>query len=42
MTRQLATLVRAGVPLVDSISALIEQVEKEALVRVLTQRAREV
>jgi general secretion pathway protein F len=36
MTRQLATLVRAGVPLVDSISALTEQVEKEALVRVLT------
>jgi general secretion pathway protein F len=27
MTRQLATLVRAGVPLVDSISALTEQVE---------------
>src|SRR5215467_5238493 len=36
MTRQLATLVRAGVPLVDSIAALTEQVEKEALVRVLT------
>lgn len=36
MTRQLATLVRAGVPLVDSISALVDQVEKEALVRVLT------
>src|SRR5215471_2866492 len=36
MTRQLATLVRAGVPLVDSISALTEQVEKEGLVRVLT------
>lgn len=36
MTRQLATLVRAGVPLVDSIQALSEQVEKEALVRVLT------
>src|SRR4030095_4389415 len=35
MTRQLATLVRAGVPLVDSISALTEQVEKEALGRVL-------
>src|SRR5512135_2726094 len=29
MTRQLATLVRAGVPLLDSISALTEQVEKE-------------
>src|SRR6185295_8040275 len=35
-TRQLATLVRAGVPLVDSISALVDQVENEALVRVLT------
>jgi general secretion pathway protein F len=35
MTRQLSTLVRAGVPLVDSISALMEQVEKESLVRVL-------
>lgn len=37
MTRQLATLVRAGVPLVDSLSALMEQVEKESLVRVLGQ-----
>ena len=36
MTRQLATLVRAGVPLVDSIQALTEQVEKESLVKVLT------
>jgi general secretion pathway protein F len=36
MTRQLATLVRAGVPLVDSINALVDQVEREALVRVLT------
>ena len=36
LTRQLATLVRAGVPLVDSISALTEQVAKEALVRILT------
>lgn len=36
MTRQLATLTRAGVPLVDAISALVDQVEKEALVRVLT------
>ena len=36
LTRQLATLVRAGVPLVDSISALVEQVEKESLMRVLT------
>ncbi|HEX9618903.1 MAG TPA: type II secretion system inner membrane protein GspF [Polyangiaceae bacterium] len=37
MTRQLSTLVRAGVPLVDSIGALTEQVEKEQLVRILTQ-----
>jgi general secretion pathway protein F len=36
MTRQLATLVRAGVPLVESIQALTEQVENEQLVRVLT------
>jgi general secretion pathway protein F len=36
LTRQLATLVRAGVPLVDSIAALTEQVEKESLVRILT------
>ena len=36
MTRQLATLVRAGVPPVDSIAALTEQVEKEQLVRVLS------
>jgi general secretion pathway protein F len=36
MTRQLSTLVRAGVPLVDSIQALTEQVEKESLVKVLT------
>lgn len=36
MTRQLATLVRAGVPLVDSVAALTEQVEKEQLQLVLT------
>jgi general secretion pathway protein F len=36
MTRQLATLVRAGVPLVDSIAALTDQVENEQLVRILT------
>ncbi|MGE3669708.1 MAG: type II secretion system F family protein, partial [Polyangiaceae bacterium] len=36
MTRQLATLVRAGVPLVESIGALAEQVENEQLVRILT------
>jgi general secretion pathway protein F len=37
MTRQLATLVRAGVPLIDSLSALMDQVEKETLVKVLGQ-----
>src|SRR5262245_39785730 len=31
MTRQLATLVKAGIPLVESISALGEQTEKESL-----------
>jgi general secretion pathway protein F len=36
MTRQLATLVRAGVPLLESIGALTEQVENEQLVRILT------
>jgi general secretion pathway protein F len=37
MTRQLATLVAAGIPLVESVGALIEQVEKLELKRVLTQ-----
>src|SRR5262245_41896939 len=36
MTRQLATLVRAGIPLVDAIGALVDQVEKEELKRTLT------
>jgi len=36
LTRQLATLVRAGIPLVDSIAALVDQVEKEELKRILT------
>lgn len=36
MTRQLATLVRAGIPLVDSITALTDQVEKEDMKRILT------
>lgn len=36
MTRQLATLVRAGIPLVESLAALTEQVEKEQMVRVLS------
>jgi general secretion pathway protein F len=37
MTRQLATLVTAGIPLVESVGALIEQVEGLELKRVLTQ-----
>jgi general secretion pathway protein F len=37
MTRQLATLVNAGIPLVEAVSALTEQVEKIELKRVLTQ-----
>jgi general secretion pathway protein F len=37
MTRQLATLVNAGIPLVEAVSALTEQVEKLDLKRVLTQ-----
>ena len=37
MTRQLATLVTAGIPLVEAMSALTEQVEKPELQRVLTQ-----
>ncbi len=36
MTRQLATLVRAGIPLVESISALVDQTEKESMAKVLT------
>ncbi len=35
MTRQLSTLVGAGIPLVESVSALTEQVEKEEMKRVL-------
>ena len=36
MTRQLATLVGAGIPLVESMNALSEQSEKMELLRVLT------
>jgi general secretion pathway protein F len=36
LTRQLATLVKAGIPLVESIGALVDQVEKDELKRVLT------
>jgi general secretion pathway protein F len=37
MTRQLATLVSAGIPLVEAVGALIEQMDKLELKRVLTQ-----
>jgi general secretion pathway protein F len=36
-TRQLATLVTAGIPLVEAVGALIEQVDKIELKRVLTK-----
>lgn len=36
MTRQLATLVGAGIPLFESLNALIEQLEKESLKRSMT------
>lgn len=35
LTRQLATLVSAGIPLVEAVSALIEQVDKEELQKTL-------
>jgi general secretion pathway protein F len=37
LTRQLATLQKAGIPLVDSLSALIEQCEKERLKAILSE-----
>jgi general secretion pathway protein F len=37
MTRQLATLIGAGIPLVESLTALVDQVEKERLKKVLSQ-----
>ena len=37
MTRQLATLVNAGIPLVEAVAALTDQVDKPELKRVLTQ-----
>lgn len=36
-TRQLATLIKAGIPLFESLTALIDQTENEALKRALTQ-----
>jgi general secretion pathway protein F len=37
MTRQLATLVAAGIPLVEAVEAMIEQMDKLELKRVLTK-----
>lgn len=37
LTRQLATLLHAGIPLVDALNALIEQVENERLKTIVTQ-----
>ncbi len=36
LTRQLATLQKAGVPLLESLSAVVEQVERESLKRALS------
>lgn len=36
-TRQLATLLQSGVPMVESLRALVEQVDNEALKRILSQ-----
>lgn len=41
-TRQLATLLQAGVPMVDSLVALIDQTEHKALKRILSQVKTEV
>lgn len=37
MTRQLATLLQSGVPMLESLKALIEQVDNQALKRILSQ-----
>jgi general secretion pathway protein F len=37
LTRQLATLIKAGIPLFESLTALVDQTENEALKRALTQ-----
>ena len=41
-TRQLATLLQAGVPMVDSLTALIDQTEEKGLKRILSQVKTEV
>jgi general secretion pathway protein F len=41
-TRQLATLLQAGVPMVDSLAALIDQTEEKSLKRILSQVKTEV
>ncbi len=42
ITRQLATLLRAGIPLVESLNALTDQADKEELKRVLSDIRRQV
>lgn len=42
ITRQLATLLRAGIPLVEALSALVDQADKDELKRVLTDIRRQV
>ncbi len=42
LTRQMATLIRAGIPLVEALTALTEQTEKEELKRTLSNIRRKV
>ena len=42
MTRQLSTLLRSGVPVVDSLAAIVEQTEDQRLSRVMAQVRRTV
>ncbi|MBA2664201.1 MAG: type II secretion system inner membrane protein GspF [Bradymonadaceae bacterium] len=42
LTRQLATLIRAGIPLVETLNALTEQADKEELKRILSDVRRKV